>query len=396
MRDVAVLTVFAIVIGGCISQPSPWLPSNDKDATSDVAGVDARNEPDRLNPPDGGDSTREPDFADIHATDDTSEIAQPEDIVPADVVAHDEGCLPDCIDRICGPDGCGGSCGECGAYKGCHPNGQLCVGRFKSVSSGPFWMGCNQAMDEECFGDEHPYHQVYLDDYFVQATEVTVQHWQDCIDHGGPCNKLTDSDCTVGSTTYGKASKEQHPITCVKWDQARQYCQWIDADLCTEARWEKAARGGCEMYDDCKAESRKYPWGNIWPDSCDDDLAIYSDCKCDGWCCPVLSATSGVSLYGIVAMIGNVSEWTLDYYQSDYYCDGHDAISDKECSPEAPWPDYPEAWSNPQGPPEGNARVTKGGNYLLATWEQNRIAMRFGVIPTYSYHYLGFRCCRGD
>ena len=35
-------------------------------------------------------------------------------------------------------------------------------------------MGCNEAVDDECFDHESPYHSVYLDAFYIDITEVTA------------------------------------------------------------------------------------------------------------------------------------------------------------------------------------------------------------------------------
>jgi formylglycine-generating enzyme required for sulfatase activity len=54
--------------------------------------------------------------------------------------------------------------------------------------------------------------------------------------------------------TYGQPGKENHPLNCVNPAVAEQFCARAGKRLCTEAEWEKAARGGCEFHaGDCAA-----------------------------------------------------------------------------------------------------------------------------------------------
>ena len=186
-----------------------------------------------------------------------------------------------------------------------------------------------------------------------------------------------------------------HPINYVNWSQAYDYCLWAGKELCTEAQWEKGARGGCEHNggaSSCKAQSRKYPWGNEAP-TC--DLAVKSGCAGDTQ--PACSRSpDGDSPYGLCDMAGNVWEWTADWYQKDYYCDGDAATGDVNCTECGSWPGSPAAWSNPFCIISGSARVSRGGGFVGDFYDFLRVSYRDFVAPSYSYGYLGFRCCRSE
>jgi len=274
--------------------------------------------------------------------------------------------------------------------------GWACTAKMVEVPAGNFWMGCNNCAgstvnDTDCLDREHPYHEVYLDGYEMDRTEVTAGQYLACVTAGG-----CEAPAGTGSyATYQVSGKESRPINDVTWYQVESYCLWAGKELCTEAQWEKGARGGCEHNggaSNCKAESRKYPWGNAAP-TC--DLAVKFGC--DGDTQPVCSLSpAGDSPYGLCDMSCNVWEWVADWYQKDFYCDGDGATGDESCAECGSWPDSPNAWNNPYCNIGGSDRVVRGGSFLSAGYADLHVSNRGDVVPSGSFGSLGGRCCRSE
>ena len=322
-------------------------------------------------------------------------------------------CTYHCGDGVCASSGgnetcenCDGDCGQCPGQ--CTPScdalleecvqattgGWACAAKMVEIPAGNFWMGCNNCAgssvnDTSCGSDEHPYHEVHLDAYEIDRTEVTAAQYLACKNAGG---------CSAAGTgsyaTYEVPGKEDHPINRVNWYQAEDYCLWTGKQLCTEAQWEKGARGGCEKNggpSNCKAQSRKYPWGN---ETATCDLAVMNGC--DGDTQPVCSRSpAGDSPYGLCDMAGNVWEWTADWYQKDYYCDGDGASGDEYCPECGSWPGSPNAWNNPFGTISGSGRVGRGGSFGYDYYGL-RVSDRSGGSPSADSYGLGLRCCRSE
>ncbi|HSR31307.1 MAG TPA: SUMF1/EgtB/PvdO family nonheme iron enzyme, partial [Anaerolineae bacterium] len=150
---------------------------------------------------------------------------------------------------------------------------------------------------------------------------------------------------------------ENHPMTQVSWYGAQAYCEWVGANLPTEAEWEKAARD---------VDGRLYPWGNRTPDC---RKSQYGDCA--GATVPVGSMPSGASPYGALDMAGNVWEWVADWYDASYY-------------------NYSPV-QNPKGTNSGERKVFRGGSWgyppaFIRTTDRARNR------PTYAGFDIGFRC----
>ncbi len=233
------------------------------------------------------------------------------------------------------------------------------------VPAGEFIMGSDKGEV-----NEQPVHTVYLDAFYMDKTEVTNAQYQRCVE-AGACRTPT---CDWGEPTYGDASKADHPVVCVNWNDAQAYCAWAGKRLPTEAEWEKAARG---------TDGRTYPWGNTFDGSrlnfCDRNCEFdWKDSDADdGYAqtAPVGSYPQGASPHGALDMAGNVWEWEADWYDAGYYSQ----------SP----------GRNPPGPDSGQYRVLRGGS-----WHDGggfgRGAARNGGNPGDRGNYAGFRCARGS
>jgi formylglycine-generating enzyme required for sulfatase activity len=178
------------------------------------------------------------------------------------------------------------------------------------IRGGSFMMG-----SEDGSRNEQPVHRVVVKDFYMSKTEVTVGQYRKCVE-AGVCSKPDSCNWTDSI-----GSKENHPINCVDWKQARTFAKWVGGDLPSEAQWEYASRSG--------GQDIKYPWGNAEP-RC--EIANYHGCG--GKTTPVCSKTGGNTAQGLCDMGGNVWEWVLDEYHSSYSGAPSDDIgwcSDRGC-----------------------------------------------------------------
>lgn len=199
-------------------------------------------------------------------------------------------------------DGCSAACrNEAGFVCG----GDICVVVPEvEVPAGVFNIGCDpNAADCETSASGHP---VFVDAFFVDATEVTVEQFSQCASVGRCRPAGTGGECNSG-----RAGFDRHPQNCVDWVQATDFCAFAGKTLCTEAQWEKAARG---------TDGRLYPWGNE-PPTC--EYAVMRETEAFG--CGAISCTQPVgsrpldgSPNGALDLVGNVSEWVQDCYEESY------------------------------------------------------------------------------
>ncbi len=129
------------------------------------------------------------------------------------------------------------------------------------VPAGKGIIGCNPAVDKECEDDEQPGGEIETGAFFIDATEVTVAQYRACVEAKGcsaeglamPHSGEAEQPELVWTCNWDKPDREQHPINCVSWQGAVDYCTWAKKRLPSAIEWERAARG---------TDGRRYPWGN--------------------------------------------------------------------------------------------------------------------------------------
>lgn len=222
------------------------------------------------------------------------------------------------------------------------------------IPNGIFTMGSNNGEE-----NESPEHEIYLDNYWIDKTEVTNAMYYECVKSRGCDSPLADG-FIAPKDHYTNQTRMDYPVVFVSWDNAEKYCQWANRRLPTEAEWEKAARG---------ADKRIYPWGNEPPNP---DLLNFNNNIGD--LMPVKSFPLGASPYGVMDMAGNAVEWVADWY--GYY---------EDSSP-----------NNPTGPSNGNFRINRGGGFFQSDHEV-RVTGRYTLSPGYRESGdFGFRCAMDD
>lgn len=233
------------------------------------------------------------------------------------------------------------------------------------VDAGEFMMGSNKVEIKEealkplepLFKAEAPRHKVFLKAFYIDKFEVTNLKYKKFVD---AAQKKPPANWDDGRYPDGR---DNHPVALVSWYDADDYCRWAGKRLPTEAEWEKAARG---------TDGREFPWGSGF----DGSKANTEESKIDDTI-PVGSFESGKSPYGIYDMVGNVWEWTADWYQpypgnqekNDFYGDGFRVA-------------------------RGGAHGTSGGHYIIQ--QLYRTSFRFFFAPDRVYTDVGFRCVKDE
>ncbi len=306
------------------------------------------------------------------------------------------------------------------------------------IRGGEFSMGSLDPTEMFCGGDKpmddaRPLHRVYLDGFFMDATEVTNEEFDRFVQATGyvtvaerkPTREefpgVPEEKLVAGSAVFlpaprpvplddhyqwwsyvagvnwrhpdGPSSdlkgREKFPVVHVAYEDAAAYAKWAGKRLPTEAEFEFAARGGLT--------GKPYPWGDDlkpegkWPAN------IYQgkfpvkggDAGEDGFKGIAPVAQFRPNGYGLFDVGGNVWEWTSDWYRPDYY---------------STLAEQGGVARNPQGPatsldpaePGQPKRVQRGGSFLCTDEYCTRYMVGTrgkGEVRSATNH-VGFRCVK--
>ena len=220
------------------------------------------------------------------------------------------------------------------------------------VPSGKFVMGMSPG-DQAARDNEKPAHEVTITKaFYLGRTEVTQEQWMKVMGENPSFFKkssegreskiakyieegLTKQEAQekAGAETPSKLLTAKNPVEQVSWDDCRKFCEITRMKLPTEAQWEYA----------CRAGVRKPRYGELY------DIAWY---QANSASTSHLVAQKSPNALGFYDMIGNVWEWTNDWYEDDYYKSCADGVVD------------------PTGPAQSELgeRVVRYGGWFSAAW----------------------------
>ena len=174
-----------------------------------------------------------------------------------------------------------------------------------------------------------------------------------------------------------------HPVVQISWEDAQAYAVWAGRRLPTESEWEWAARGGLE--------NKIYPWGDESIESGSPKANFYqglfpvSNTAQDGHVGTAPVKSYEPNGYGLYDMAGNVWEWCADWYDVSFYSKKKDVQGNLT----------PDRAFNPQMPYQ-QEKVIRGGSFLCNDdyCSGYRNARRMGSTTDTGLNHTGFRCVK--
>lgn len=285
------------------------------------------------------------------------------------------------------------------------------------IEAGAFVMGSNQT-----YREEGPARTVHVSGFWIDPTEVTVSQFRTFVEDTGyvtlaeqaldPADypnidletnpALADlfkpggavftpdgagTSRSLGWWTYvpgatwrhpqgpdAPAAGDQDPVTQIAFDDAAAYAAWKGGRLPTEAEWEYAALGGKAQaaFESAGQPDNANTWQGIFP------IANTAGDGFEGVAPVGCFRPNGNGLYD---MLGNVWEWT-----ADWYAPVHDTGTD---DPKG----IPRSRSFDPANPGVPSKVLKGGSFLCADnyCRRYRPAARHPQETGLGTNHIGFR-----
>src|SRR5262245_56218810 len=306
--------------------------------------------------------------------------------------------------RCCAPSA--GRSGRVDALRSTKHDGST-IGMIR-LEGGPFLMGTEDPDGFEADG-EGPVREVTIDPFWIDRVPVTNERFAEFVDE---TDHVTEAERYGWSFVFagllpddfpatrsvaeapwwrqvfgadwlhpegprsGLEERSDHPVVHVSWPDSIAYCEWVGLRLPSEAEWEYAARGGLEQ--------RRFPWGDEREPGGEHRMNVWQgefptrNTLADGWLGTCPAGAFPANGFGLHNTSGNVWEWCGDWFDPTFHA-----------AADAPH-------RNPNGPPAGEAKVTRGGSYLChdSYCNRYRVGARNSNEPRDSTGSLGFRCAR--
>lgn len=239
------------------------------------------------------------------------------------------------------------------------------------VKGGSFEQGKNQFIispkGDTIKGFTSPNRVVEISDFYISKYEITVKQFIEFYESTGRKMPEPPIENAHGKKVHYKWEDEKPMLAT--WNEANDFAKWAGGRLPTEAEWEYSAKGG-QKSNDFKYSGSNNPieigWVKENSDSTFHKIGLLKPNE-----------------LGIYDMTGNVGEWVFDWYNPK-----KDSLVSK---------------INPQGPPDGSYKISKGVSWFYETQSSDGKPLEYGIhMPEVRYQSppntrndgFGFRIAR--
>ena len=161
---------------------------------------------------------------------------------------------------------------------------------------------------------------------------------------------------------------DDHPVVHVAFADTQAYAQWVGKDVPTEAEWEFAARGGLEDAEFAWGDELT-PGGKQMANTWQGNFPV-ENLEADGFARTSPVTAFPANGYGAHDMIGNMWEWTTDWFTAAHQADAAKAC----CIPK-----------NPRGGAEAQQLRRQAADQDSSQGDQGRLAsVRAELLPALS------------
>jgi formylglycine-generating enzyme required for sulfatase activity len=264
------------------------------------------------------------------------------------------------------------------------------------IAAGEFLMG-SPASEAKRNADEGPQHRVKIDAFWMEQCAVTWDQYElfmypedkPAMAADGTTNYTSETADAVTRPTkpYVEMSfgmgKEGYAAISMTQHAANIYCQWLSAKtghfyrLPTEAEWEYACRAGTTtayFFGDDPAQLGEYAW---FADNSNFKYQKVGKKKPNPW--------------GLYDMIGNVDQWTLDQYDTNYYKQFTEMVTEPWNKPVHPFPQVVRGGSWPDDADKLRSACRRGST---PAWKKQDPQLPKSIWFLTDAQFVGFRIIR--